>query len=101
MKIEFRQARGLELGSQPKEVHTCLQTIPKSHEWLIVNCGINVVGTILPRFYNFKRERLKNNYMKFWKLSTCMAKNTKAWMISLLFKKFLSLFSGYVPSGIS
>jgi hypothetical protein len=77
------------------------KAIPKSHEWLIVNCVINIVGTILPGFYNFRGKKLKKNYMKFWKLSTCMAMDTKAWMISFLFKMFLSLFSRYVPSGIS
>jgi hypothetical protein len=81
--------------------HMVYNTIPKSHEWLIINCVVNVVGTILPRFYNFKGKRLRNNYMKFWKLSTCMEMHTKAWMRSFLFKKFLSLFSRYVPSGIS
>jgi hypothetical protein len=81
--------------------HMAYKTIPKSHEWLMVNCVINVVGTILQGFYNFRRERLKNNYMKFWKLSTCMAMHTKAWMISFLFKKYLLLFDIFVPSGIS
>jgi hypothetical protein len=81
--------------------HMVYKTIPKSHEWLIVNYVINVVGKFLPGFYNFKGERLRNNYMKFWKLGTCMAMHTKAWMISFLFKKFLSLFSMYVLSGIS
>jgi hypothetical protein len=76
-------------------------TIPKYHERLFVNCVINVVGTILPRFYNFRGKRLKNNYMKFWKLHTCMPMHIEAWMISFLFKKFLLLFSRYVPSVIS
>jgi hypothetical protein len=86
---------------QKRSTHGLYNIVPKSYEWLIVNYVINVVKTILPGFYNFKGERLRNNYMKFWKLSTCMAMHTKAWMINFLFKKFLSLFIRYVPVGIS
>lgn len=66
--------------------HMVYKTIPKSHEWSIVNCVINVVGTILLGIYNFRRKKLRNNYMKFWKLGTYMAMHTKAWMIKLIQK---------------
>jgi hypothetical protein len=53
-------------------------TIPKSQEWLIVNNAINVVGGVLHGFYMFRSERLRDDYIKFYKLSTCMAMQKKA-----------------------
>jgi hypothetical protein len=47
--------------------------IPKSQEWLIVNCVVNVVGGVLFGFYIFKGERLKDDYIKLCKLGICMA----------------------------
>ncbi len=72
---EFKQTSGLELGSWPKEIHTWFTTpvIPKSKEWLVVNCVKNVTMSILLGFYIFKGERLKDNYIKFYKSSTCIA----------------------------
>lgn len=35
--------------------------IPKSWEWLIINCAINATSVILLRFYIFIGERLKND----------------------------------------
>jgi hypothetical protein len=39
--------------------------IPKSKEWLVVNCVKNAMMLILLGFYIFKGERLKNNYIEF------------------------------------
>jgi hypothetical protein len=36
-------------------------TILKSKEWMIINCVINVVGGVLPRFYIFKDERIRED----------------------------------------
>jgi hypothetical protein len=76
-------------------------TIPKSREWLIVNCVINAVGGILLSFYIFKGERLRDDYKRLYKLGTCMAMQKRTWMITFLFKEFLSFFNKLVPSGVS
>jgi hypothetical protein len=39
-------------------------TIPKSKEWMIVNCAINVVGSIFHGFYIFKGERIRKDYIQ-------------------------------------
>ncbi len=75
--------------------------IPKSREWLIVNCVVNVIGTTLPGFYIFRGERICDDYIQLYKPRTCMAMQSKAWMITSLFKKFLSFFKRYILSGIS
>jgi len=75
--------------------------IPKSREWLIINCVVNVVRTTLPRFYIFKGERICDDYIQLCKPGTCMAMQSKAWMITFLFKEFLSSFKRSIPSGIS
>jgi hypothetical protein len=63
-------------------------TIPKSREWLTINCVVNVEGGVLPRFYIFKGERLQDDYIKFCKLGTCMAMQNKVSMTSFLLKNF-------------
>jgi hypothetical protein len=69
--------------------------MPKSWEWLIINRVINVVGSILPRFYIFKRERLKDDYSKLNKSGTCITMENKAWMTNFLFKELI-LFSNFL-----
>ncbi len=64
------------------------------------NCAINVIGEVLPRFYIFESERLKNDYIKFCKLNTCMAMQKKACMTCFLFKKFLFFFKWFIPNGM-
>lgn len=49
-------------------------TIPKSREWLTINYAINDVIANLLRFYIFKGERLQDNYIKVFKLRSCMAR---------------------------
>jgi len=44
--------------------HIVYNIIPKSHEWLIVNCVVNVVRTILLGFYIFQGERMHDDYIK-------------------------------------
>lgn len=68
--------------------HMVYNNIPKSQEWLIVNCEIKATWSILPRFYIFKEKILRNNYIKFCKSCTCMTMQIKAWMTSFLLKKF-------------
>jgi len=51
--------------------------IPKSWEWLITNYEINVVGVVLPCFYIFKGERLKDDYIKLYKPNICMVMQKK------------------------
>ncbi len=75
--------------------------IPKLREWLIVNCIINTFRKSLPRFYIFKREKIRDDYIKLCKQITCMAMWTKAWMTSFLFKKILYFFKRSVLRGIS
>ncbi len=48
-------------------------TIPKSKEWLTINCVVNVIGTTLPGFYIFKGKRIQNDYIQLCKPRACMA----------------------------
>jgi hypothetical protein len=75
--------------------------IPKSKEWLTINCVVNVARTTLPRFYIFRREKIRDDYIQLYKPRTCMAMHSKAWMTTFLFKKFLSFFKRFIPNGIS
>jgi hypothetical protein len=70
--------------------------IPKSKEWMTVNCVVNAKGTTLLGFYTFRR-----NYIQLSKLGTCKAMQSKAWMTTFLFKEFISFFERFIPSGIS
>jgi hypothetical protein len=65
-----------------------------------INCAINATGEVLPGFYIFKSERLKNNYIKFCKLNTYMIMQKKAWMTCFLFKEFLFFFKWFIPNGM-
>jgi hypothetical protein len=47
-------------------------TIPKSKEWLIITYAINDAWGFLLRFYIFKGERIKDNYIRNCKLGTCI-----------------------------
>jgi hypothetical protein len=76
-------------------------TIPKSQEWLIIKFAVNVVRGVLLRFYIFKGERLRNDFIKLYKPWTCMVMQKRAWMTSFLFKEFLTFFKKYVPSGVT
>jgi hypothetical protein len=76
-------------------------TIPKSREWLIIKCVVNAVGTTLPRFHIFFKKSIRDNYIQICKLRTCMAMQSKAWMITFLFNEFMSFFKRSIPSEIS
>jgi hypothetical protein len=93
-----RQSRTKVLAK--KESNAIYKTIPKSWEWLTKNCAINAIGEVLPRFYIFKNERLRNNYIKFCKLNTCVVMQKKAWMTCFLFKELLFFFKWFIPSGM-
>ncbi len=67
-------------------------TISKSQEWLTINCVVNVARDVLPGFYIFKGESLRDDYIKLCKSGTCMAMHKRAWIIDFLFKEFLSFF---------
>jgi hypothetical protein len=60
----------------------------KSWEGLIINYAINVVKNVLHGFYIFRGERLRDDYVKLYKLGTCMAMQKISWMIAFLFKEF-------------
>jgi hypothetical protein len=67
--------------------------IPKSWEWLIINCAINATSVILLRSYIFIDERLKKDYIKLCKLRRCMVVQKKAWMTFFCSKSsYLSTF---------
>jgi len=51
--------------------------------------------------YIFKGERICDDYIQLYKLRTCMAMQSKAWMITYLFKDFLYFFKRLILSGIS
>jgi hypothetical protein len=52
-------------------------TIPKSWEWLTINCVMNVIRGVLLGFYIFKGEKLQDDDIKFCKLGTCMVMQKK------------------------
>jgi hypothetical protein len=54
--------------------------ILKFWEWLIVNCEMNVIKSIFLGFYIFERERLRNDYIKFYKPYTYMYDNANQGM---------------------
>jgi IS4 transposase len=62
---------------------------------------LNATRGVIPRFYNFKGERLRDDYIKLCQPRTYMAIQKRAWMSSFLFKKFLTFFNKLVPSGMS
>jgi hypothetical protein len=64
-------------------------TIPKSREWLIINCVINAIRTSLPWFYIFRGKKIQDDYIQHYKTITYMAMQLKTWMITFLFKEFL------------
>ncbi len=74
-------------------------TIPKYWECLIVNNAINVVGGVLHGFYMFRGERLRDDYIKFYKLSTCMAMQKKNMDDYLPIKESLSFLKGQFQVG--
>jgi len=50
----------------------------------------NATRGVIPRFCNFKGERLQDDYIKFCQPRTDMAMQKRAWMFSFLFKKVFS-----------
>jgi len=40
-------------------------TIPKSEEWILINCVSNAIGATLPTFYIFRGSRMKENHILF------------------------------------
>jgi hypothetical protein len=93
-----RQSRTKVLAK--RESNAIYRNIPKSWEWITINCAINAVDEVLLRFYIFKKERLRNDSIKFCKLNTCIVMQKKAWMICFLFKEFLFFFKWFTPSGM-
>jgi hypothetical protein len=66
-----------------------------------MNCVANVAKGLIPKFYIFRGERTKDDYIKHYKFGTCMAIKTKTWMTNFLFKEFLSFFKRSIINGIS
>jgi hypothetical protein len=52
-------------------------TIPKSQEWLIVNYAINVAEGVILGFYIFEGEKLRDDYIRLCKPSTCTSMQKK------------------------
>jgi hypothetical protein len=52
-------------------------TIPKSREWMIVNCAINAIRGIHHGFYIFKCERIREDYIQECKPRSYMAMQKK------------------------
>jgi hypothetical protein len=94
-----RQSRARVLTK--KCSHQVYSTIPKSKEWLTINFAMNALEGLILRFYIFQGERIKDDYIKYYKFGTCMAVQTKAWMTSFLFKEFLSFFKRLILGGSS
>jgi hypothetical protein len=66
-----------------------------------VNYVVNVTRGVLFGFYIFKGERLKDDYIKLYKLGICMVMRKRILKINFLFKFFLPLFNKSIPSGMS
>jgi hypothetical protein len=81
--------------------HIIYNIILKSHEWLTMNCVMNVTRMILLGFYIFRGDMMRDDYIKQCKSGTCMAMLAKTWMTTFLFKEFLSFFKRLIPSVIS
>jgi hypothetical protein len=58
---------------------------------MIVNCVVNAVGGVLPSFYIFKGERIKEDYIQQCKLGSYMAMQKKK-MDDMLFVQTNFLF---------
>jgi hypothetical protein len=68
MKHESKQ--GDNLGAKVlarKGSHHVYRTIPKSREWFIVNCVVNVTEVSMLKYYVFRGERMKENYIRNFK----------------------------------
>jgi len=65
-----------------------------------INYAMNAVGGSIQRFYIFRGERIKGDYILHYKPKTCMVVQTKAWMTSFLFEYFLSFFKRSILGGI-
>jgi hypothetical protein len=76
-------------------------SIPKSREWLTINYVVNVIGTTLLRFYVFKGDKIQDDCIQLYKPGTCKFMQSKARMITFLFKEFLFFFKRCIPNGIS
>jgi len=64
--------------------------IRKSRKWLIINYGVNVTRGVIPSFYIFRGERLKDDYIKLCKLDLYgNAKNTDDYFRVNFFFAFL------------
>jgi hypothetical protein len=61
---------------------------------------VNAARGSFPRFYIFKDERIRHDYIKHSKSRTCMVMQTKTWMTTFLFKEFLSFLKRTIPRGI-
>jgi hypothetical protein len=64
-----------------------------------INCAIKTTRSGLPGFYIRRGKSLRDDYIKLYKPSTCMAMQKKAWIIAFLFKEFLSFFKRSIPNG--
>jgi hypothetical protein len=60
---------------------------------------VNIVGTTLPTFYIFKGSRMQEDYIRDYRLGTCMAMQKKTWMTTYLFKQWLAFFYRSIPRG--
>ncbi len=84
-----------------KTSNAIYNTIPKFWEWLIVNNEINAIEGVLRRFYIFRGEKLRDDYIKLCKPSICMAIQKRTWMITFLFKEFLFFLNKSILVGVS
>lgn len=84
-----------------RRLNTIYKIIPKSREWLIINCEIIVVVGVLPRFNIFRRDKLQDDYIKLFKPRIYMASQKKAWIIYFLFKGFMPFVKKSILGGVS
>ncbi len=84
---------GIQVGKQVRArvlairgSHIIYNIIPQSRKWLIVNCVVNAIWIVLSGFYIFQGKMMRDDYIKHFKLGTCMVMQAKAWMTTFLFK---------------
>jgi len=101
MKHGSKQGDNLGQRFWQERVHTMfIGPIPKSRVWFTVNCVVNATEGSMLKFYLFRGERMKEDYIRHYKSKTCMTMQSKGWMMSFFFKEFLSFLKRSIPKDI-
>jgi len=94
MDMDLNMASSKGQSFCKKGLHHIYNIIPKSKEWLTINCVVNATKSSLLRFYIFRGEKLKDDYIKHYRTRTCMAMQRKTWLTLFLFIEFYHFSKG-------